>query len=88
LATARSVEPVSVARPRSSAAVVDLDGHDLDPAAGEDLHDAGAHGAEADHAHLVDLARHRCILPGGLSRESAMSRGRGGSLVTHCTTRE
>ena len=31
--------------------VVDLDGDDVDPVASEDFHDAGAHGAEPDHAN-------------------------------------
>ena len=38
--------------------LVDLDRDHVDAVAGEDLDDAGAHGAEPDHAHAVDLARH------------------------------
>ena len=45
--------------------VVDLDRDDLDAVAGEDLDDAGTHGAESDDADLGDITSHADESPRG-----------------------
>ena len=40
-----------------------LDRDDVDAVAGKDLHDAGTHGAESDHADLGEITSHAWSLP-------------------------
>ena len=54
-----------------------FDTHDLQPLAGEHLGDAGAHRAQADHAHRAELPAHgRSALIAGSESPRALLKGR------------
>ena len=72
--TARPVECSRCSRPRWTRRVVLLDADDVVAVAGEDLGDAGAHGAEADHADGGELAGSVSVMARMLPRRHARSR--------------